>query len=79
MVEGARGDVADFSSRGPARLCCSASPALIAVSLTACVETITKHGHQFDEAIYLDFAGMSQEQVKMRSACSIIYCGGSAG
>jgi outer membrane protein assembly factor BamE (lipoprotein component of BamABCDE complex) len=39
--------------------------ALIAVSLTACVETITKHGHQFHEGDLTQISpGMSQEQVK---------------
>ena len=39
--------------------------ALIAVSLTACVESITKHGHQFHEGdIGQVSPGMSQEQVR---------------
>jgi outer membrane protein assembly factor BamE (lipoprotein component of BamABCDE complex) len=39
--------------------------ALLALALTACAETITKHGHQFQESDLTQVQpGMSQEQVK---------------
>ena len=39
--------------------------AVLAVALTACSETITKHGHQFqDNALAQVTPGMSQDQVK---------------
>ena len=39
--------------------------ALIALALTACSETVTKHGHQFQESDLKQVtSGMSQEQVK---------------
>jgi outer membrane protein assembly factor BamE (lipoprotein component of BamABCDE complex) len=39
--------------------------ALFGVALTACAETITKHGHQFRESELAQVSpGMSQEQVK---------------
>jgi outer membrane protein assembly factor BamE (lipoprotein component of BamABCDE complex) len=42
-----------------------AMAALFAVALTACAETITKHGHQFQENDLAQVSpGMSQEQVK---------------
>ena len=42
-----------------------AMAALFAVALTACAETITKHGHQFRENELAQVSpGMSQEQVK---------------
>jgi outer membrane protein assembly factor BamE (lipoprotein component of BamABCDE complex) len=42
-----------------------AAAALVGVALTACSETITKHGHQFKENELAQVTpGMSQEQVK---------------
>jgi outer membrane protein assembly factor BamE (lipoprotein component of BamABCDE complex) len=42
-----------------------AAAAVVAVALTACAETIVKHGHQFQENELAQIApGMSQEQVK---------------
>jgi len=42
-----------------------AMAALLAVALTACAETVTKHGHQFKENELAQVSpGMSQEQVK---------------
>jgi outer membrane protein assembly factor BamE (lipoprotein component of BamABCDE complex) len=39
--------------------------ALLAVALTACAETVTKHGHQFQDSDLQQIQpGMSQEQVK---------------
>ena len=64
-VEGGERRRRPTSSRGPARLRRLGLAALIAVSLTACVETITKHGHQFHEGDLTQISpGMSQEQVK---------------
>src|SRR5258705_1808990 len=42
-----------------------AAAALLALALSACAETITKHGHQFqDNDLQQISTGMSQEQVK---------------
>jgi outer membrane protein assembly factor BamE (lipoprotein component of BamABCDE complex) len=39
--------------------------ALFALALTACAETVTKHGHQFHESELMQIQpGMNQEQVK---------------
>jgi outer membrane protein assembly factor BamE (lipoprotein component of BamABCDE complex) len=39
--------------------------AMLAVALSACVETVTKHGHQFQDSDLQQISpGMSQEQVK---------------
>jgi outer membrane protein assembly factor BamE (lipoprotein component of BamABCDE complex) len=45
--------------------CTLAAAALLALALSACAETITKHGHQFqDNDLQQISTGMSQEQVK---------------
>jgi outer membrane protein assembly factor BamE (lipoprotein component of BamABCDE complex) len=42
-----------------------AGAALLSLALTACVETVTKHGHQFqDNELQQVSRGMSQEQVR---------------
>ncbi|KAB2914568.1 MAG: outer membrane protein assembly factor BamE [Hyphomicrobiaceae bacterium] len=42
-----------------------AAASLVALALTACAETVTKHGHHFQESDLQQItAGMSQEQVK---------------
>ena len=52
-------------ARGLSRLRILAAASLFAVTLPACVETITKHGHQFHEGDITQVSpGMSQEQVK---------------
>lgn len=53
-----------FSVR--ARLACTLCiAALLGLVLTACAETVTKHGHQFqDNDLQQISSGMSQEQVK---------------
>jgi outer membrane protein assembly factor BamE (lipoprotein component of BamABCDE complex) len=52
-------------TRATSRLRGLAVAALFAVALTACAETITKHGHQFRENELAQVSpGMSQEQVK---------------
>ena len=64
-VEGGERRSGPIPSRGSAKLRRLGFAALIAVSLTACVETITKHGHQFHEGDVAQVTpGMSQEQVK---------------
>jgi outer membrane protein assembly factor BamE (lipoprotein component of BamABCDE complex) len=52
-------------SRPSKRLRRLAVASLFALALTACAQTITKHGHQFHETDIAQIApGMSQEQVK---------------
>lgn len=64
-VEGGERKSGVGSGRGPAGLRRLGLAALIAVLLTACAETITKHGHQFHEGEVSQITpGMSQEQVK---------------
>jgi outer membrane protein assembly factor BamE (lipoprotein component of BamABCDE complex) len=46
-------------------MCALAAAAMLSVSLTACGETVTKHGHQFqDNDLQQVTRGMSQDQVK---------------
>jgi outer membrane protein assembly factor BamE (lipoprotein component of BamABCDE complex) len=63
------GDVSRTGSRSHSGPCSPAKAlglaALLSLALTACTETIIKHGHQFQENDLKQIAsGMSQEQVK---------------
>jgi outer membrane protein assembly factor BamE (lipoprotein component of BamABCDE complex) len=52
-------------ARTPPWPCAVALAALLALGLTACVETVIKHGHQFSEKDLQQIApGTSEEQVK---------------
>jgi outer membrane protein assembly factor BamE (lipoprotein component of BamABCDE complex) len=63
--QGENGSIAVLIGRRSANLACLAATGLLAVALTACVETVTKHGHQFQESDLQQISpGMSQEQVK---------------
>ena len=48
--QGENGKIAVLKARRSANLACFAATALLAIALTACVETVTKHGHQFQES-----------------------------
>jgi outer membrane protein assembly factor BamE (lipoprotein component of BamABCDE complex) len=65
-ARGGGGRSADASrARTPSSLRGLAMAAFLALALTACSETITKHGHQFKESELAQVSpGMSQEQVK---------------
>jgi outer membrane protein assembly factor BamE (lipoprotein component of BamABCDE complex) len=48
-----------------ARLACGLCTAVVCLALTACGETVTKHGHQFqDNDLQQISSGMSQDQVR---------------
>jgi outer membrane protein assembly factor BamE (lipoprotein component of BamABCDE complex) len=57
--------IAHVRSRRQRLLHTLSAAALLALALTACAETVTKHGHQFQESELQQIQpGMSQEQVK---------------